>query len=42
MIGYEKYDSLLETLSILSDPATMSALAEAERDLAASDLTPLD
>ena len=42
MIGPEEDESLLETLSILSDAATMSALDEAERDLAAGDLTPLD
>ena len=34
--------ALLETLNILSDPSTMSALAEAEADLAAGDSTPLD
>ena len=28
MIGHEEYESLLETLSILGDAATMSALAE--------------
>ena len=34
--------ALLETLDILSDSDTMSALAEAEADLAAGDLTTLD
>ena len=42
VIGYEEYEALLETLDILSDDDTMSALAEAEADLAAGDLTPLD
>ena len=42
VIGYEEYESLLETLNILSDADTMSALAEAEADLAAGNLTPLD
>jgi len=34
--------ALLETLDILSDSDTMSALAEAEADLASGDLTTLD
>ena len=42
VIGYEEYESLLETLNILADEATMDAIAEAERDLAAGDLTELD
>ena len=42
VIGYEVYESLLETLNILSDADTMAALAEAEADLAAGDLTTLD
>ncbi|MDE0652779.1 MAG: type II toxin-antitoxin system Phd/YefM family antitoxin [bacterium] len=42
VIGYEEYEALLETLNILSDADTMIALAEAEADLAAGDLTPLD
>ena len=42
VLGYEEYEALLETLNILSDPDTMRALAEAEADLAAGDLTPLD
>ena len=41
IIGYEEYESLLETLNILSDPATMAALAEAEQDLAAGSLVDL-
>ena len=42
VIGYEEYEALLETLNVLSDADTMSALAEAAADLAAGDLTPLD
>ena len=42
VLGYEEYEALLETLNILSDADTMDALAEAEADLAAGDLTPLD
>lgn len=42
VLGYEEYEALLETLNILSDADTMRALAEAEADLAAGDLTPLD
>ena len=42
VVGYEEYESLLETLNILADEATMDAIAEAERDLAAGDLTDLD
>ena len=41
LIGYDEYESLLETLNILSDPATMAALAETERDLAAGNLVDL-
>ncbi len=42
VMGYEEYESLLETLNILADETTMDAIAEAERDLAAGDLTELD
>ena len=38
VIGYDEYESLIETLNILSDPNTMSALAEAESDLDAGDI----
>ena len=38
----EEYESLLETLNILADDATMAAIAEAERDVAAGDLFELD
>ena len=42
VMGYDEYESLLETLNILADEATMDAIAEAERDVAAGDLTELD
>ena len=42
VVGYEEYESLLETLNILTDEATMNAIAEAERDVAAGDLIDLD
>lgn len=42
VMGYEEYESLVETLNILADEATMDAIAEAERDVAGGDLTELD
>ena len=42
VLGYDEYESLLETLNILSDPETMAALDEAEADLAAGNLVELD
>ena len=42
VMGYEEHESLLETLNILADETTMDAIAEAERDVAAGDLTQLD
>lgn len=42
VMGYEEYESLLETMNILADEATMDAIAEAERDIAAGDLIELD
>ncbi len=42
VMSYDEYESLLETLNILSDEATMDAIAEAERDIAAGDVTELD
>lgn len=41
VMGYEDYESLIETLNILSDSETMKALAEAEDDLAAKRLVDL-
>lgn len=35
IVGSDEYDSLIETLNILSDDDTMTALAEAEADIAA-------
>jgi antitoxin YefM len=42
MLGYDEYESLIETVNILSDGAAMAALAEAEDDLMRGDLVPLD
>ncbi|MXZ79230.1 MAG: type II toxin-antitoxin system Phd/YefM family antitoxin [Acidimicrobiia bacterium] len=42
IMSSEEYESLLETLNILADDATMAAIAEAERDVAAGDLFELD
>ena len=41
VIGYEEHESLIETLNILSDTATMAALAEAEEDVASANLEEL-
>ena len=41
ILSHEEYESLIETLNVLSDPDTMAALAEAEGDLAAGRVTPL-
>ena len=38
VISHEEYESLLETLNILSDPDAMAALAEAESDLVAGNV----
>ena len=38
VIGYDEYESLIETLNILSGASTMSALAEAESDLKAGNI----
>ena len=37
-----EYESLLESLNILTDDATMIAIAEAERDVAAGELVDFD
>lgn len=42
IVGHEEYESMIETLNILSDPETMAAIAEAEADLAAGELVELD
>jgi prevent-host-death family protein len=42
LLGFEDYESLIETVNILSDSAVMAALAEAENDLETGDLVPLD
>ncbi len=41
VMGYEDYQSLIETLNILADSETMRALAEAEDDLSAGNLVDL-
>ena len=41
VMGYEDYESLIETLNILSDSETIKALAEAEDDLAAERIVDL-
>ena len=41
VMGFEDYESLIETLNILSDSETMKALAEAEDDLAAERIVDL-
>lgn len=33
VLSYEEYESLIESLNILSDPETMAAIAEGEEDL---------
>ena len=38
VISYDEYESLIETLNILSDAETMSALAEAESELDTGDI----
>ncbi len=42
VVGYDEYESLIETLNILSDPETMAALDEAEADMVAGNLVDLD
>ena len=41
VVGYDEYESLLETLNILSDPETMASLAAAEFDVADGNLVDL-
>ena len=38
ILGFDEYEALIETLNVLSDPVTMSALADAEADLSAGEL----
>ena len=38
ILGFDEYEALIETLNILSDPVTMSALADADAELAAGEL----
>lgn len=39
ILSVEEYDSLIETLNILSDDETMAAIAEAEADVEAGRVT---
>lgn len=38
ILGYDEYESLIESLNILSDPATMRAEADADAAIEAGDL----
>jgi len=42
LLGFDDYESLIETVNVLSDEALMAAIAEAEREVAAGELEPLD
>jgi antitoxin YefM len=42
LLSNDEYESLIETLNLLSDDDAMSAIREAEADLAAGDLINLD
>ena len=42
IVGHDEYESMIETLNILSDPDTMAAIEEAEADIAAGALVELD
>lgn len=41
IVGVAEYEALIETLNVLSDDATMEALAEAEEDVSAGRLSEL-
>jgi prevent-host-death family protein len=38
ILSFDEYESIIETLNVLSDPATMEALAEADAAIAAGEL----
>lgn len=42
VISHDEYESMIETLNILSDTETMAALAEADADVDNDDLENLD
>lgn len=42
VLGYREYESLIETLNILSDADAMIALAEAEANVAADEIFEMD
>jgi antitoxin YefM len=41
IMSHDEYESLIETLNILSDSDTMAALAEADEDMATGRVEPL-
>lgn len=42
MVEYDEYESLIETVNILSDEATLAAIGEAEGDVLDGDLLDLE
>ncbi|MDA2989085.1 MAG: type II toxin-antitoxin system Phd/YefM family antitoxin [Actinomycetota bacterium] len=42
LLSFDDYESLIETVNVLSDDALMAAIAEAENEVAAGELEPLD
>ncbi|MDE0656021.1 MAG: type II toxin-antitoxin system Phd/YefM family antitoxin [Acidimicrobiaceae bacterium] len=42
MVEYDEYESLIETINILSDEATLAAIGEAEGDVRDGDLVDLE
>ena len=38
ILSFDEYESMIETLNILSDPGTMSALEDADAELVAGEL----
>ena len=38
ILSFDEYESIIETLNVLSDPETMEALAEADAAIAAGEL----
>lgn len=42
LIGYEMYESIMESLEIMSDPALMAQLRQSVREMRTGDLVALD
>lgn len=42
LLAYDEYESLIETINVLSDPGTMDAIAQGEADFAATEFVNLD